>query len=133
MKIMKPIPQISESELEVMKVVWRLGQAGSSQIIKELTETTEWKPKTIQTLITRLVEKGAIKAEKSTTTGTKAFVYSPLVDEAEFKARASESFLQKMYNGSVNLMLASFVKQQKLTKKDFDELKKLLKDDNAEA
>jgi BlaI family penicillinase repressor len=115
-----------------MKVVWKLGQAGSSQIIKELTETTEWKPKTIQTLITRLVEKGAIKAEKSTTTKTKAFVYSPLVDETEYKAHASESFLQKMYNGSVNLMLANFVKQQKLTKKDIDDLKKLLEDDNAE-
>jgi BlaI family transcriptional regulator, penicillinase repressor len=120
---MKEMPQISESELEVMKILWELDQATSSPITDLLTQMTEWKPKTVQTLITRLAAKGAIKAEK---TGSKAFLYLPLVSEGEYKAYANDSFLHKIYNGSVNLMLASLIKEQKLSKAEIDSLKKLL-------
>jgi len=117
------IPQISEAELEVMKILWEVGQATSSQIIDRLSETTEWKPKTIQTLISRLVAKGAIKPES---TGSKAFLYLPLVGEEEFKALASKSFLQKVFDGSLNLMVASFIKEEKISKEEIQSLKKLL-------
>ena len=117
------IPQISEAELVVMKIIWELGQATSSQIIDRLTETTEWKPKTIQTLISRLAAKGAIKAES---TGSKAFLYLPLVCEGEFKALASKSFLHKIFDGSLNMMIASFIKDQNMTKEEIESLKKLL-------
>lgn len=120
---MQQLLQISEAELEVMKVLWLLGEASSSQIVEHLSEVKEWKPKTVQTLITRLVSKGAIIAEN---TSVKAFIYKPLIGEREYKAQANESFLKKLYNGSVNLMLASFVKEQKLTKADLEELKKIL-------
>lgn len=120
---MKALPQISESELEVMKILWELGHATSSQIVDRLTKTTEWKPKTVQTLITRLAAKGAIKAKK---TGTKAFLYSPLVSQSEYRAHASKSFLQKVYNGSLNLMVASFIKDRKISPAEIDSLKKLL-------
>ncbi len=120
---MKALPQISESELEVMKILWEFGKATSSQIVDRLTNTTEWKPKTIQTLITRLAAKGAIKAEK---TGTKAFLYSPLVGQSEYRAYASKSFLQKVYNGSLNLMIATFIKDHNISPAEIDSLKKLL-------
>lgn len=123
---MKSIPQISESELEVMKILWELKEATSTQIVERLTQTTEWKPKTIHTLISRLVAKEAIKAEK---TESKAFLYSPLVHEEEYKAYANRSFLEKLYNGSVNLMLTSFIKQQKLSKEEIENLKQLLDDE----
>ncbi len=120
---MKKIPQISESELEVMKILWELGQATSSQIVERLTQTTDWKPKTIQTLITRLVAKEAVRVEDIK---AKAFIYFPNVDEEEYRSYANKSFLQKIYNGSLNLMLASFIKEQMLTKNEIEELKKLL-------
>jgi BlaI family penicillinase repressor len=120
---MKATPQISESELEVMKILWELGNATSSQIVDRLRNTTKWKPKTIQTLIARLTAKGAIRAEK---TETKAFLYSPLVSQSEYRAYASQSFLQKVYNGSLNLMIASFIKDQKISPAEIDSLKKLL-------
>lgn len=120
---MKDMPQISESELEVMKVIWELKEATSSQIIDVLIQITEWKPKTVQTLITRLVSKKAIKAEKAE---GKAFLYSPLVSEEEYKSYANDSFLQKVYNGSVSLMLTSFVKEQKITKAEIESLKQIL-------
>lgn len=119
------MPQISEAELEVMKVLWDMEKASSAQIIDRLSQSTEWKPKTIQTLITRLVAKGAIKAEN---TGNKAFMYTAVIVEETYKAHANNSFLHKLYNGSVNMMLASFVKQQKLSKDDLEDLKKLLEE-----
>lgn len=120
---MKTIPQISEAELEVIKILWELEKATSAQIIDRLSKSTEWKPKTIQTLITRLSVKGAIKAEH---TGTKAFLYSPIVSEEDYKVYANNTFLQKIYNGSVNLMLTSFIKESKLSAAEIEGLKKLL-------
>lgn len=120
---MNSIPQISESELEVMKILWELGSATSAQIVDKLIPVSKWKAKTIQTLITRLVAKGAVTAEP---TGNKAFLYSPLVSEHEFRAYANNSFLKKMYNGSVKLMLASLLEEQRITKEEIDSLRKLL-------
>lgn len=123
---MKSIPQISEAELEVMKILWELGSATSAQIIEQLCRTTDWKPKTIQTLITRLTAKEAIGAEK---TSSKAFVYTPLVGEEAYKAHANQSFLQKLYKGSLNLMVTSFLKEKKLSKEEIEALKKLLEEE----
>ncbi len=120
---MKSIPQISEAELEVIKILWELHYATSTQIVERLTETSDWKPKTIYTLIARLVAKRAVIAEKI---DGKSYLYSPNVSEEEYKRHANKSFLQKLYNGSLNLMIASFIKEQGLSKEEIDELKKIL-------
>lgn len=120
---MKAIPQISDAELEVIKILWELGGATSTQIVEKLAETSDWKPKTIHTLIARLVAKKAVIAKKI---DGKSYLYSPNVNEEEYKSYASKSFLQRLYNGSINLMLTSYVKEQKLSRDEIDELKKLL-------
>lgn len=118
---MKAIPQISEAELEVMKILWELKSCTSAQIIERLAEVSDWKPKTIHTLITRLVSKEAVSAVKI---DGKSYLYSPNVSEEEYKSYANKSFLHKLYNGSLNLMLASFIKEQHLSKREIEELKK---------
>ncbi len=123
---MKNMIQISESELEVMKILWNIKSGTSSQIIEKLSITTDWKPKTIQTLITRLVAKGALKVDKS---NKKSYIYSPNISENEYKNLASSSFLEKLYNGSINMMVASFIKNKKMSKDDIEELKNLLDED----
>ena len=120
---LKNIPQISDAELEVMKVLWELHDSTSTQIVEKLAETSEWKPKTIHTLIARLVGKDAVIAKKI---DGKPYMYSPNVNEKDYKIHASKSFLQRLYNGSMNLMLASYVKEQKLTREEINEFKKLL-------
>jgi len=117
------IPQISEAELEIMKTLWEVKDATSTQIVERFTGKSEWKPKTIHTLITRLVTKGAVTARKI---DGKSYIYSTNISEEEYKSYANNSFLQKLYNGSINLMIASFIKEQKLSKKEIDELRKLL-------
>ena len=61
---MKNLPQISEAEFEVMKIVWKYAPISTRDITEKLLQTTNWSPKTIQTLIKRLVTKGALTYEK---------------------------------------------------------------------
>lgn len=117
------IPQITEAEIEVMKILWELESATSTQIVEGLSDNSDWKPKTIHTLITRLVAKDAIEATKI---DGKSYIYTPKVSEEEYKNHASNSFLQKLFNGSINMMVASFIKEQKLTRAELDNLRKLL-------
>lgn len=117
---------ISESELEVMKVLWEVNEATSSEIIDNLKEKSDWKPKTIQTLITRLVSKEFVKVDK---TNKKSYIYSANISEEKYKNYASKSFLEKLYNGSINKMVLSFVKDKKLSKEEIEELKDILRDE----
>ena len=87
-------PQISESELEVMKVLWQFQRPLSSgEIIEALTAKTLWKPKTIQTMLNRLVAKGAVAADKNS---GKAYAYQALVAEEAYKLKASEHIHEKL-------------------------------------
>ena len=117
---------ISESELEVMKILWKVNEATSAEIIESLKDKSEWKPKTIQTLITRLVSKDFIRVDK---TNKKAYIYSANISEHEYKNYASKSFLEKLYSGSINKMVLSFVKDKKLSKEEIEELKDILRDE----
>ena len=119
-------PQISESELEVMKVLWQYQQPLSSgEIIEALTAQTLWKPKTIQTMLNRLVAKGAVAADKN---GGKAYAYQALVAEEEYKLKASEHFLDKLYAGSMKSLVAQFVRQEKISPEEKEALRCLLEE-----
>ena len=72
--------QISEAEFEVMKIVWKYAPINTNEITEKLTLTISWSPKTIQTLIKRLVSKKALSYEKQ----SRVFVYTPLVQEDEY-------------------------------------------------
>ena len=91
------LPQISEAEYEVMKLVWKYAPISTNEITERLVRTTSWSPKTIQTLIKRLVTKGALTYEKK----GRVFVYTPLVKEQEYIHRKSDSFLKRSFNGNI--------------------------------
>lgn len=78
---MSSLPQVSESEFEVMKIVWKYTPISTNEITEKLTQTITWSPKTIQTLIKRLlVSKSALTYEKQ----ERVFVYTPLVEENKY-------------------------------------------------
>lgn len=89
---MKPLPQISEAEYEVMRIVWQNAPVSTNEIVERLEKTTSWNPKTIQTLIKRLVTKRALTYEKE----GRMFVYTPLVAENEYVSQESSSFLKNI-------------------------------------
>ena len=119
---MRKLPQISEAEFEVMKVVWKYAPINTNEITEKLTQTTNWSPKTIQTLIKRLVSKKALTYEKQ----SRVFVYIPLVKEDEYIRRESNTFLNRFYDGNITSMLASYIEDDKLSETEIDTLRSLL-------
>ena len=119
---MKALPQISEAEFEVMKIVWKHAPINTNEITDRLTKTTKWSPKTIQTLIKRLVTKGALSYEKE----SRVFVYTPLIDEKEYIGQESHSFLKRYYDGDITAMLSAYIDHDRLSESEIDSLRSLL-------
>ena len=116
---MSKLPQISEAEFEVMKVIWKYAPISTNEVTEKLTQTTDWSPKTIQTMLKRLVTKKALTYEKQ----SRVFVYTPLVPETEYIRQESNSFLNKYYNGNIVSMLTSYLEDDKLSKTELDTLR----------
>jgi BlaI family penicillinase repressor len=125
---MKKLPKISESEWLVMRVLWSNGPLTANEVVKELTGKTKWKPKTIKTLITRLMNKGAVKFEKE---GRK-YRYYPAVSQAECVRMERRSFVRRVYGGTTKPMLAAFLEDAKLSAEDISELRKILEQKEGE-
>ena len=119
---MNSLPQISEAEFEIMKVVWKYAPINTNEITQRLTRTTTWSPKTIQTLIKRLVTKGALTYEKQ----SRVFVYTPLIEEREYIGQESSSFLDRYYDGDITAMLSAYIEEDKLSESEIDTLRSLL-------
>lgn len=119
---MKKLPQISEAEFEVMKIVWKESPISTNEITDRLVRTTSWSPKTIQTLIKRLVTKGALTYEKH----SRMFVYTPLVSEDEYIGQESSSFLKRFYNGNISAMLSAYLEHDRLSETELSALRSLL-------
>ena len=121
---MNSLPQISEAEFEIMKVVWKYAPINTNEITQRLTRTTTWSPKTIQTLIKRLVTKGALTYEKQ----SRVFVYTPLVKEQDYINQESHSFLKRFYGGNITAMLSAYIENGQLSEDEFEKLRSLLSD-----
>ncbi|MDE6944421.1 MAG: BlaI/MecI/CopY family transcriptional regulator [Lachnospiraceae bacterium] len=119
---MRRLPQISEAEFEVMKVIWKHAPISTNEVTEKLTQTTKWNPKTIQTLIKRLVTKGALSYEKQ----SRVFVYTPLIEEKEYIGQESHSFLKRYYDGDITAMLSAYIEADKLSESEIDTLRSLL-------
>ena len=116
------LPQISEAEYEVMKIVWKYAPISTNEITEKLLKTTAWSPKTIQTLIKRLVTKGALAYEKE----SRVFVYTPLVKEGEYIGQESRSFLKRFYDGDITAMVSSYLEHDRLSDAENAKLRSLL-------
>lgn len=121
---MAALPQISEAEYEVMKVVWEYAPVSTNEVTERLTSATSWSPKTIQTMLKRLVTKGALTYEKR----SRVFVYSPLVMESEYLSQKSSSFLKRYYGGDITSMVSAFLENDRLSEKELGSLRSLLFD-----
>lgn len=120
---MPDIPRISDAEWEVMKVFWGTNhKLTANDVIEKLSENTDWKPATIKSLINRLLNKNALGYEQE----GKTYLYYPVVSEEECVRAESNSFLQRLYGGALKPMFVNFLKQEKLSTEEVEELKKIL-------
>jgi len=116
------LPPISDAELVVMKVVWRNSPVTANQVVAALEHRTDWKPKTIQTLLARLARKKALAFEKQ----GREYLFRPLIDARDFGHAASRSFLRRVFDGEIAPFLACFLEREKLTPEEIRELRRIL-------
>ena len=118
-----PASKITDSELEVMKLLWRAKDALPVTVIREqLQELKGWEPATIKTLISRLVSKGAVRQEKRN-----VYYYSPVITEKEYSSWATKDLITRIYNGKARDLIASLVNSDGLSQDDLAELREMFK------
>ena len=122
---MKPFPKITETEWEVMRVIWAAHPITASEVVDQLcAKDPSWHPKTVRTLLARLVHKKALGFEAQGRT----YVYDPLVKEADCAGQESESFVERVFGGALTPMLAHFVQNRTIKKEDLEELRRMLEE-----
>lgn len=119
---MKNLPGISESEWQVMKVLWASAPQTGNQVVEALADSTSWSPKTIKTLLNRLVKKKALGFKKQ----GRSYSYCPLVGEEDCARAETRSFLKRVYGGTLHPMLSNFLEEGHLTAEEIEELKRIL-------
>ena len=126
------IQQVSDFELELMKTIW--GNGGTA-LYAEMAEALEKKgtpatKNTIISLLSRLIEKGFLKTNKIGRRNR----YTALVSEADYRAAQTETFLDKIYEGSAKDLISTLIQKEMISPDDYENLKKhwegsCLKDD----
>lgn len=111
--------KISDSELEVMRVLWDAGAPlPISDIRIALHQRKGWEPTTVKTLVNRLLSKEVLSQEKRN-----VFYYRPLISQAEYNQWATNQLIDKLYRGSARNLVAALVNSDSLSKVDIQELR----------
>src|SRR3954447_12726735 len=138
---MPNLPQISDAEWDVMKVVWDHGPLTAGEVVRRLAAERRWSPRTVKTLLSRLVKKGAAEVrveEADAASGTpgsggRRFLYRARVSREACVRSESRSFLSRVFDGSVAPALLHFLEAGKLTKDEIRLLRETLRKEEASA
>ncbi|MGO1060365.1 CopY/TcrY family copper transport repressor [Planococcus sp. FY231025] len=106
--------EITDSEWEIMRVVWTLGQATSKEVVEVLQEKKDWKPATTKTFIGRLVKKGVLLAEPQ---GNK-FIYSAAISEEGSVKSATDRLFGQICSRAVGKTIAEMISKAELSHED---------------
>jgi BlaI family transcriptional regulator, penicillinase repressor len=120
---MASLIKISPSEWDVLNVVWDKAPATASEISAALADDKDWHPKTVNTFLTRLAEKGVLRVRRE----GKSNVYVPAKTREQCIRAESDSFLQRVFRGATGPMLLHFVERANLSADEIRELERLLK------
>ncbi|MCR4430335.1 MAG: BlaI/MecI/CopY family transcriptional regulator [Tepidanaerobacteraceae bacterium] len=122
---MKKLQRISEAEKQIMEYIWAAGRpVTTSEIMRHLPEDKAWKQNTVVTFLSRLMEKGILKATRI----GKANHYEPCVTEQEYRNFETKQFIKDVHKGSVLGFITALCDNGDLTKEDIENLMKRLKE-----
>ena len=116
--------QISEAESQVMEVLWQRHPQSAEEVVAAVQQTQEWQEPTIKTLLNRLLNKGAISAERD----GRRYLYSPLLQREDWLLEQSSSLLERLFDGRVAPLVAHFSQHRRLSQKDVAELRRLIEE-----
>lgn len=112
---------LSNSEWKLMRRLWERSPRTIAELTAALREETGWSKNTVITMLSRLEAKGAVRHEEG-----KAKRYFPALRREDAAQAETESFLSKVYGGSLGLMMSAMVESRKLTEADIAELSAIL-------
>jgi BlaI family penicillinase repressor len=116
------MPEISEAEWDVMRVVWDRGPLTAGEVVAGIEGTRAWRPRTVKTLLNRLVKKGAVEM---TADGSR-YLYKAKVSQAACVRHESKSFLARVFDGAVTPAVVHFLSNHRLSADEVKELKAIL-------
>lgn len=120
-EIIKSLP---DSELKVMKIIWRKNsKVSTGEILAELKDEVDWKLSTLQVILSRLTEKGFLKNEKI----GRINYYSSIIEHSKYTKNETKNFVRKMYDNSSKKLIASLIEEDtSLTEEDIEEIRNML-------
>lgn len=119
---MDKLPQISEAEYEIMKVLWEEYPLSTNEICNRVQKTHTWNQKTIHTLLTRLYNKQVISYEKR----GRMYHYFPIISQTKYLEQENHHFLDRFYNGKAVPMLSALLSNEDISDSDLQEMYTLI-------
>jgi predicted transcriptional regulator len=116
---------LTEVELEIMHVVWELGDATVKQVHDVLSVRRPVAYTTVMTMLGLLAKKGHLKREES----GRAFVYRPAHPKGRVVSRMLDDFVARVFQGSARPLVLALLKEKKISKRDLDEIARLAEED----
>ena len=113
---------ISKAELEIMKVLWRKNGLGASEVYDALEADHDWNIRTVKTMLSRLVDKGALE----TSPDKRRFRYHTLINETDFKQAETRKFVDRVFAGRAAPLVAHLADARGLSDQDIKDLEALL-------
>lgn len=114
--------ELSAAEWHVMESLWKESPKVGSQVVADLKDSVGWSRSTTLTMLKRMTNKGLIACED----GVSMKVYRPLLEREEAAQRETESFLERVYHGSLSMLLNHFVEKQSLSQEEISQLRQIL-------
>ena len=119
---MEFIMRISQSELEVLNIIWNRSGLAASDLYETLKPDTGWSLQTVKTLLARLTEKQAIRTERD----GRRFLYYPLITRESYEAQATRGFVKRLFDGRAAPLIARLAENDDLTDADISEIEALI-------
>ncbi|MGN0334912.1 MAG: BlaI/MecI/CopY family transcriptional regulator [Lachnospiraceae bacterium] len=113
---------LTNSEWNVMECLWEDSPRSGREAIEAMKESMGWNRSTTLTMLRRLEEKGAIYTQ----TLDELKMFYPAISREQAAIQETDSFLEKVYQGSLSMMLSTFTRKQNLSKQEIDELYQIL-------
>lgn len=116
--------RISDAEHVVMEVLWSQAPLGAQEVADRIDPDRGWNIRTIKTLLSRLLAKGALVHEEE----GRRYLYRPAIERDDFVTRESRRLLDRMFGGSITPLVAHLAERDSLTPEDIAEIEALLKE-----
>lgn len=116
-------PRISDSELQLLQLLWEDSPLGASELAERLPAELGWSPTTVKTLLARLVAKGALAAEPE----GRRFLYCPLIAREKVAGGQAGGLIDRLFGGRVSPLVAQLAEQRQIDPEDLAELERLVR------